>query len=122
MPQIRDTSCQFWSNRPNKSGYSLKAKGTYSGERATEAAEFIAKGVTQTLKKGRRSKPVSLAQLKLATQDKIVQGLTSELQASSLFSERLAFDDCVFAAGGSGLICSTVTTGSVRLLRPLSAP
>ncbi len=47
---------------------------------------------------------VTLEQLKASTQDKIAQGVISELQQSSFLLENLTFDDCVSAAGGSNLV------------------
>ena len=47
---------------------------------------------------------VTLEQLKESTQDKIAQGVISELQQSSFLLENLTFDDCVSAAGGSNLV------------------
>lgn len=46
---------------------------------------------------------VTLEQLKVSTQDKIAQGVISELQKSSFLLDRLNFDNCVSAAGGSNL-------------------
>lgn len=46
---------------------------------------------------------VTLEQLKAGTTDKIAQGVISELQANSLLLDRLTFDDCVSANGGSNL-------------------
>lgn len=66
---------------------------------------------------------VTLQQLKLATQDKIAQGLISELQASSLLLDRLTFADCVSAAGGSNLTYgyNRVKTPSKAAFRNLNA-
>ena len=47
---------------------------------------------------------VTLEQLKLGTTDKIAQGFISEMQANSLLLDRLTFDDCVSANGGSNLV------------------
>ena len=59
---------------------------------------------------------VTLQQLKASTQDRIAQGLISELQASSLLLDRLTFADCVSAAGGSNL-----TYGYNRIKTPSKA-
>lgn len=46
---------------------------------------------------------VTLEQLKQSTQDKIAQGVISELQQSSFLLDKMTFDNCVSAAGGSNL-------------------
>lgn len=59
---------------------------------------------------------VTLEQLKAGTGDKIAQGVISELQANSLLLDRLTFDDCVSATGGSNL-----TYGYNRVKTPATA-
>ena len=66
---------------------------------------------------------VTLAQLKAGTSDKIAQGVISELQANSLLLDRLTFDDCVSANGGSNLTYgyNRVKTASTAAWRELNA-
>ena len=59
---------------------------------------------------------VTLEQLKAGTGDRIAQGVISELQANSLLLDRLTFDDCVSANGGSSL-----TYGYNRAKTPTTA-